>query len=355
MGGVARAERRRQARAATRSRTLYHGTAAVLVGAIERDGLTTGQEDRVFLTDSRAAARVYATWSAARRPTGPREGAIFTIKVPSTIALTVERDSFPPPLPWQTKMLAGIVYYVEQAIPPDLLEPPDVFEIAELTDLGTLEAVRRETERLCRGFDRAGAATHTSAPAMHRSSLRAAIPDHWSLLAAIVEASPNAASKWHGESHWRGVLAASVRLIERGSKADPAVLTAFCLLHDSQRKSEGHDPRHGERAARFADELHDEGLLALDARQRDLLRRALVDHDCGMTSRDATIGACWDADRLTLGRVGIKVDTRLLSTPEGRELADEPGSVPEGDACDWSWALSRTFLLATTERLAVAA
>ncbi len=309
----------------------------------------------MFLTDSRAVARSYAVWeSAAQAALGsrpPHRGAVVTVTTPATLA--VEQHSYPPPLPWETRMLGGVSYFTTQPIAAEQLGPFDVWEIDEMRDPRQLAAVIREHEFVCDAIPREDAAG-SAAPMIRRCSLHDAIPDVWAFLDAIVAASPNATSRWHGQSHWLGVTAAAIRILERGCEADPAVLLAFCLLHDSQRHSEGHDPAHGERAAAFAHRLYGES-LHLDTGQRDVLRRALVDHDRGGTSDDATIGACWDADRLTLPRVGIKVNPRMLSTAEGRELAGEPGSIPRPSACDWDWALSRVFLLATTSRRRVRA
>ena len=66
------------------------------------------------------------------------------------------------------------------------------------------------------------------------------------------------------------------------------------------------------------------------------LRAALRGHDHGEISDDPTIGACWDADRLTLPRLGIKVDHELLSTPQAKAL-DAAGAVIGQDDCDWEW------------------
>ena len=350
MSSFARAERRRQERAAKSARTLFHGTAGALADAIRREGLTLGQDGRVFLTDSRAIARAYATWEAAQHD-APHTGLIATVR--AAVAVTVEEHSYPPPLPWETTMRGGVSYFATQPIGPAALERLDVFDIEELHDPDQVEAVCREAALVCAALPRAGAVGN-AAPMIRPSALRKAIPDHWALLDAIRDESPNARSRWHGESHWLGVLAAAVRILERGSPADPAVLLAFALLHDAQRRSEGRDSKHGARAAAFADRLHGE-LLRLNPRQRDLLRRALIDHDRGLTSDDATIGACWDADRLTLPRVGISVNPAKLSTPEAVELAGEPGAVPDAAACDWDWALSRMYLLAAGRRLVTTA
>lgn len=46
------------------------------------------------------------------------------------------------------------------------------------------------------------------------------------------------------------------------------------------------------------------------------------DHDKGETTTDPTIGCCWDADRLDLGRVGKKPDPAYMSTMLGRSAAN---------------------------------
>lgn len=361
MSSAARAERRRQERAAAKARTLYHGTSAVLVDQIKREGLRLGTDGRVFLTDSKAIARSYAVWEAARQaaqgatpdpdtPSGRRAlalggnvGAVFTVK--ATVPIAVEQDSYPPPLPWETTMLKGVSYFATRPIAAEHLGPVEMWSIAELDDPAQVEAVCRESILVCGALHRRDSVSPT-APMLRRSSIHKAIPDIWVFHEGVMQSSTNARSRWHGETHWRGVLAAAVRLVERGSQADPAILLAFCLLHDSRRSSEGYDPKHGERAAQLADLMHDHEILTFTDEQRATLRAALVDHDRGKTSTDPTIGACWDADRLTLGRVGITINPAMLSTAQGRALAAEPGSVPAGEACDWDWALSRMYLLA---------
>ena len=39
----------------------------------------------------------------------------------------------------------------------------------------------------------------------------------------------------------------------------------------------------------------------------------------GLVSEDPTVGACWDADRLDLPRVGIQPDPALFSTARAHE------------------------------------
>lgn len=84
------------------------------------------------------------------------------------------------------------------------------------------------------------------------------------------------------------------------------------------RQNEYDDPEHGHRGAELSRRLHHEGLLPLADADRALLYEACNDHDRGLVTEDPTIGACWDADRLNLWRVGRKPDPRLLSTAAAR-------------------------------------
>jgi uncharacterized protein len=54
-----------------------------------------------------------------------------------------------------------------------------------------------------------------------------------------------------------------------------------------------------------------------------LLFEAVRDHETGRTRGDITAMTCWDADRLDLGRVGIRPDPRYLCT----ELAKEKSTI----------------------------
>ena len=56
----------------------------------------------------------------------------------------------------------------------------------------------------------------------------------------------------------------------------------------------------------------------LEQNRLDLLAAACDDHADGVVSAEPTIGACWDADRLDLPRVGIRPDPMLLSTDAAR-------------------------------------
>ena len=118
----------------------------------------------------------------------------------------------------------------------------------------------------------------------------------------------------HGDHHWRCVAATGLALAASGTQVDRALVVCFGLLHDTRRLTDGIDPEHGPRAASFAHELREEGLLPMDDARFSLLAEALEHHSNGLVSDDATVGTCWDADRLHLPRVAIQPRPDLFST-----------------------------------------
>jgi len=119
---------------------------------------------------------------------------------------------------------------------------------------------------------------------------------------------------FHGVVHWARVLENGLNLCCGVSDARADVVVLFALFHDSCRRNEHRDPKHGERAALLAEAYFQRGRLPVDGPGLQLLAEACRGHDQGRVSSDATIGVCWDADRLDLARVGILPSARFLST-----------------------------------------
>ena len=134
------------------------------------------------------------------------------------------------------------------------------------------------------------------------------------LVAAVLPRAWRRDSTWHGEHHWRCVAATGLALGTALDGVDRGVVLCFGLLHDTRRENESIDPGHGMRAAAFAVELRDEGLLGLGDARFATLAEALRLHADGQVSTDPTIGTCWDADRLHLPRVRIEPKPELFST-----------------------------------------
>ena len=121
----------------------------------------------------------------------------------------------------------------------------------------------------------------------------------------------------HGVGHWARVLE-NGRRVAAATGASLQVVELFALFHDSMRRNEALDPDHGRRGAELAwklrgfnSELDDEGF--------GLLLEACSHHTDGGLTSDPTVGACWDADRLDLMRVGIRTNPRRLCTSAARE------------------------------------
>lgn len=115
----------------------------------------------------------------------------------------------------------------------------------------------------------------------------------------------------HGIRHWDRVFHHGT-VIAKKRKADLDVVTLFAFLHDSCRWNDNSDYRHGERGAEFAYGMNGK-LFYLDDSKLDDLCFAIRHHSGGEISTNPTIQTCWDADRLDLGRVGMKPSSKYLS------------------------------------------
>ena len=121
----------------------------------------------------------------------------------------------------------------------------------------------------------------------------------------------------HGLSHWGRVHSNGMRIAEE-SGANVRVVELFAFFHDSQRHNDGYDRDHGLRGAEYARSLRSEFFQLTDD-EFQLLYIACCDHTDGQTIADVTIQACWDTDRLDLGRVGIHPDPQYLCTDAAKE------------------------------------
>ena len=124
----------------------------------------------------------------------------------------------------------------------------------------------------------------------------------------------------HGPSHWKRVERNGLAIANING-GDKEVIRLFAILHDSQRENEGYDLEHGPKAAKFCISIRNKYLKLTD-KQFEKLCYACKYHTSGRISKDKTIGACWDADRLDLPRVGIIPHTKYMSTKEGKRKAE---------------------------------
>ena len=133
----------------------------------------------------------------------------------------------------------------------------------------------------------------------------------------------------HGHPHWVRVRQNGARLATM-TGADALVVDLFALLHDSCRTTDHWDPWHGVRAATFAEKLQGT-YFTLSAAQLELLKHACALHTQGLTLAEPTVQVCWDADRLDIGRIGVKPDLKLLCT----DAAKQPKIL------EWAWRRSQ--------------
>lgn len=121
----------------------------------------------------------------------------------------------------------------------------------------------------------------------------------------------------HGYPHWVRVRENGLRLAEL-TGANPVVVELFAFLHDICRRNDDADPGHGQRAAEYAAELPYVRSV-LSRAELSLLTHACAFHTSGRTQADIIVQVCWDADRLDLGRIGIRPDPQRLCTDAARQ------------------------------------
>lgn len=123
----------------------------------------------------------------------------------------------------------------------------------------------------------------------------------------------------HGISHWDRVARNADALDT--SDVDSLVVKAFAYIHDVERINESDDWQHGYRAALLVDEIRSSVLSFLNDQEIEQLKEACRLHTLRHKTEDATVNACFDADRLDLGRVGITPNPDKMATETGRLLA----------------------------------
>ena len=124
------------------------------------------------------------------------------------------------------------------------------------------------------------------------------------LLEHLLGQFPLGHSTIHGEDHWMRVLY-NGRMLARENRANLNVVELFAIIHDCQRDNDDYDLEHGRRAAEYVNGIYEEW-LDIDEKEKELLIEACKYHSDGFIDADITVQTCWDADRLDLGRVGIR-------------------------------------------------
>ena len=125
----------------------------------------------------------------------------------------------------------------------------------------------------------------------------------------------------HGISHWDRVARNADALST--SDVDSLVVRAFAYIHDVERVNENDDWQHGPRAALLVDEICSSVLGFLNDLEIEQLKEACRLHTLRHKTEDATVNACFDADRLDLGRLGITPNPNKMATVQGRIIAEK--------------------------------
>jgi len=120
----------------------------------------------------------------------------------------------------------------------------------------------------------------------------------------------------HGVIHWSRVYENGMKMAEQDG-VNVKVVQFFSIFHDSCRENENLDPNHGKRGAKLAIELRDNIPLSND--EFPLLLTACRLHTSARTHDDITVQACFDSDRLDLGRVGKIPNPEFLCTPMAKK------------------------------------
>jgi uncharacterized protein len=120
----------------------------------------------------------------------------------------------------------------------------------------------------------------------------------------------------HGAPHWSRVRHNGLLLAEH-TGANTRVVEYFAFIHDLGRENDHRDPEHGNRAALIAENIAGD-LIDVSAQELQLLMEACCGHSDGHIVADVTVMTCWDADRLDLGRVGIRPDPGRLCNEVAR-------------------------------------
>ncbi len=117
----------------------------------------------------------------------------------------------------------------------------------------------------------------------------------------------------HGVAHWMRVMRNGLEIARHVDGANTKVIRLFAIIHDSERYAELHDREHGFRAAMMA-HVHNghDDTFSVNEDELELLTTALTFHSDGYQTDCPTVGACWDADRLDLLRVGIHPNPDFL-------------------------------------------
>jgi uncharacterized protein len=122
----------------------------------------------------------------------------------------------------------------------------------------------------------------------------------------------------HGIGHWARVRENGLYIAENLIGVNKTIIELFAVFHDSARQNDNNDTGHGSRGAELAKELRGT-FFELEDLDFELLYTACCHHTDTHFHENITVQACWDADRLDLGRVGKIPIIDYFGTPAAKD------------------------------------
>ena len=122
----------------------------------------------------------------------------------------------------------------------------------------------------------------------------------------------------HGPDHWARVERNGLYVAQK-TGADKMIVQLFAVFHDCMRWNENIDPGHGRRGAEYAVQIKNE-FINISSNDFDKFYYACEWHTDQIKTDDITIAACWDADRLDIGRVGFILDPQYMNSKPAQEI-----------------------------------
>jgi uncharacterized protein len=150
------------------------------------------------------------------------------------------------------------------------------------------------------------------------------VPDVYRLTGKVLDVCSNPTSDDHGPKHWKHVAETGLTIAREfnGLKTkyyvDPTIVFLFALFHDCNRVNDHTDPDHGARGGNLAERLRG-SFFDLPNYEMGILVFACEEHTDIRETSDPTTGACWDADRLNLPRVGVECEQLWRQAQADRE------------------------------------
>ena len=129
----------------------------------------------------------------------------------------------------------------------------------------------------------------------------------------------------HGLPHWQRVERNGILLsLEKGRIREDInikVVRFFAYLHDKCRLNDWADLDHGIRSADMLPGIRETILKDFTDEEVSLLDKACRYHTTEQCTGIPTVDVCFDADRLDLGRVGVKPNPMFMATEQGAYYA----------------------------------